>query len=379
MGTGRACRAARAAAILGSLALAIASVPSAQASVNRTVGCHGSGGGVKGLRAAVEAANKHGGGQITLAKGCTYTFTHGRYRDQSGGNALPIITSPIEIMGNQSTLTRKSRDRFRFFEVSAEGGSDLELHGMTLSRGRTATSEQETHNGGAILTMGRLVLHQTTLKRNSSANGGAIEADGGRVHITKSTFVRNHARDVPGATAGAIGVDRARVTIRRTTLARNDAYAKGGAIAIFSGALRISDSTLTGNTVSINGAGGGIFNYGRLTIDRTTLSDNEANGYGGNGGAIANYAQGRLVLTKSEITGNTAGTKGRDVSRAFGGGIASFGAAELTKVDITGNRAQGGKARGGGIAVKAGQLSIAKSTVSGNSPNNCSGQIQGRC
>ncbi len=366
-----------AAAAVSTFALMIVGIPHAGASTTRTVACHGSGGGVAGLRSAIKAANAHGGGQITLAKKCTYTFTDGPYQDQAGGNALPIITSPIVIMGSQSTLIRQSQAPFRLFEVAA--GAELEVQDATLKGGHTASDEQQTDNGGAIFSLGRLVLRHVTLKGNVSANGGAIEADGGTVRITDSTLAHNHARDVPGATAGAIAVGGARVTLRRVTLADNDAYAKGGAIAIFTGAVDIGESTLADNTLSINGAGGAIFNYGRLTIDRTTLADNEANGYGGNGGAIANYDRGELTLTKSEITGNSAGMKGSAVSRAFGGGIANFGTAKLAKVQITKNSAQGGKAKGGGIAVRAGVLAIAKSTVTHNSPNNCSGQIQGRC
>ena len=378
MGTLHSSRLVGAAAVISAGALMLAGVPAAEASITRTVACHGSGGGVAGLRAAIKAANAHGGGQITLAKNCTYTFAHGPYQDQSGGNALPIITSPIVIMGSQSTLIRQSRERFRFFEVADEPGAGLELHHVTLTRGRTAASEAQTDNGGAIFSAGRLVVRHSILKRNVSANGGAIQADGGNVRITKSTLVRNHGSDAPGATAGAIAVDGARVTLRRVTLARNDATAKGGAIAVFAGTVRISDSTLSGNSVSINGAGGGIFNFGTLTIDRSTLTRNNADGYGGNGGAIANYDQGQLTVTKSDITGNGAGFRG-GVSRAFGGGIANFGTAKLAKVEITKNRALGRKAKGGGIAVRSGELSIVKSTVKGNSPNNCSGEIQGRC
>ena len=376
MGTLHSSRLVGAAAVISAGALMLAGVPAAEASIMRTVACHGSGGGVAGLRAAIKAANAHGGGQVTLAKNCTYTFVHGPYEDQAGGNALPIITSPIVIMGSQSTLIRQSRERFRFFEVA--DGAGLELHHVTLSRGRTAASEEQTDNGGAIFSAGRLVVRHSILKRNVSANGGAIQADGGNVRITKSTLVRNHGSDAPGATAGAIAVDGARVTLRRVTLARNDATAKGGAIAVFAGAVRISDSTLTRNSVSINGEGGAIFNFGTITIDRSTLSDNVADGFGGNGGAIANYDQGQLTVTKSDITGNSAGFKG-GVSRAFGGGIANFGTAKLAKVEITKNRALGRKAKGGGIAVRSGELSIVKSTVKGNSPNNCSGEIQGRC
>lgn len=369
-----------AAAVMSSCALVLMGVANADSPTTRTVACHGAGGGVAGLRAAIKTANAHGGGQITLAKNCTYTFSDGPYKDRSGGNALPIITSSIVIMGNQSTLTRQSHKRFRFFEVSDRPGAGLELHDATLTGGHTSSDARSgvNFNGGAIFTLGHLVLRHAKLNRNVSGNGGAVEADGGTVRITESTLVRNHARDVPGATAGAVAVNGARVTLRRVTLARNDAVAKGGAIAVFAGAVRISESTLARNTVSVNGAGGGIFNFGELTIKRSTLADNQANGYGGNGGAIANYNQGQLTVTESEITGNSAGMK-RGVSRAFGGGIANFGAADLAKVKITGNSALGGKAKGGGISVQSGALSIVKSTVSGNSPNNCSGQVQGRC
>lgn len=366
-------------ALLGSGALLLMGVSDAGAATGRNVACHGAGGGVAGLRAAIDAANDRGRGRITLAKNCTYTFTNGPYEDGSGGNALPVITGSIEIKGNQSTLLRKSRSPFRFFEVSDQPGARLKMHEATLTGGRTASRGGPTDNGGAILTLGELVLRHTKFNRNQSGNGGAIEADGGTVRITESTLVRNHARDVPGATAGAIAVNGARVTLRRVTLADNDAVAKGGAIAIFAGAVRISESTVADNTLSINGAGGGIFNFAKLTIDRSTLARNEANGYGGNGGAIANYAQGTLTVTKSQITRNSAGMKEGGVSRAFGGGIANFGEADLTKVEITRNSAQGGKAKGGGIAVRSGALSIVKSTVARNSPNNCSGQVQGRC
>ena len=363
-------------AVASSCALLLAGAPDAGASITRTVACQGSGGGVAGLRAAIDEANAHGGGRITLAPNCTYRFTDGPYVGQEGSNALPVITSSIVITGDESALVRKSKDPFRFFEV--ERGAALELSRMTLKGGATSSVPEVNENGGAILTSGRLVVREATLTGNVSGNGGAIEADGGRVRIVESTLARNHARNVPGATAGAIAVQGARVTLRRVTLARNDAVAKGGAIAIFAGTMTINRSTLTGNTVSVNGAGGGIFNYGTLTIDHTTLAENEANGYAGNGGAIANYAKGRLTVTESEIQRNSAGMKG-GVSRAFGGGIANFGKARLSDVRITRNKAMGGKAKGGGISVRSGTVSLTTSTVANNSPNDCSGKVKGRC
>jgi hypothetical protein len=41
-------------------------------------------------------------------------------------------------------------------------------------------------------------------------------------------------------------------------------------------------------------------------VRRSTLNGNKAMGFGSNGGAIANYAQGQLTVEDSTISGNSA-------------------------------------------------------------------------
>ncbi len=69
----------------------------------------------------------------------------------------------------------------------------------------------------------------------------------------------------------------------------------------------------------------------QMTIDSSTISDNQANGSNGKGGGIY-AAGGNLTVTNSTISGNAAGS--------IGGGIfQNGGTVSLMNVTVTGNSA----------------------------------------
>ena len=127
------------------------------------------------------------------------------------------------------------------------------------------------------------------------------------------------------------------------------------------GTLRMTNSTVSGNTNS-DGPGGGIFNWGTLTLTNSTVSGNTTSGSGGGIRNDGSGGGGTLRLTNSTVSGNTA---------YFGGGIANAGArpATLTNSTVSGNTASGssGVTGGGGIYnAGGGTLTLTNSTVSGN-------------
>ncbi len=122
----------------------------------------------------------------------------------------------------------------------------------------------------------------------------------------------------------------------------------------------VSIAGLTLTGGDVAGIGGAIFSGERLTVHGTVIADNSARGMG-SAGAIAN-ASGVLTIASSTITGNSAARP----RGASAGAILSYGFnSKLTVIDSD-IRANSGN-NGGGIQVHYGSLEIANSTIAGNS------------
>ncbi len=138
----------------------------------------------------------------------------------------------------------------------------------------------------------------------------------------------------------------------------------GGGI-VNRGTLAVTDSTISGNTVT-TGWGGGIANFGKFTLTNSTISGNTATN--GNGG-ILNYG-GTLTLTNSTVSGNRALG---DPAVALDGGIGNDlgGTLTLTNSTVSGNTASGTT---GGIG-NSGTLTLTNSIISGNTASSSYGGI----
>ena len=154
--------------------------------------------------------------------------------------------------------------------------------------------------------------------------------------------------------SGALTADSLTVT------GGKDCCAGGG---IFNyGSVTLTNSIVSGNTATV---GGGIENDGgHLVLDHTTVSHNLGKK---GGGGINNEDNGTATLTDSTVLGNRATS-----SQSVGGGINNSGiafpqsAGTLTVIDstISGNRAI---VTGGGISTWVGTATISGSTISANS------------
>jgi hypothetical protein len=97
------------------------------------------------------------------------------------------------------------------------------------------------------------------------------------------------------------------------------------------------------------GAGGGLANFGTLTLIQSIVHGNQAD----SGGGLYN-SFGTLTLIQSTVRGNQA-------TRYYGGGLANFGTLTLTQSTVHGNQASSG----GGFFNYQGMLTLTQSTVSG--------------
>jgi hypothetical protein len=116
----------------------------------------------------------------------------------------------------------------------------------------------------------------------------------------------------------------------------------------------ISALTIAHGSVT-DGNGGGIANFGALTLANCVLSDNSITGTSGAGlgGGVYSFL-GTLTITNTTLSGNSAN---------FGGGIRDFGGT----VTVTGSTLSGNSANLGGGIASDGTLTVSNSTLSGNS------------
>ncbi len=129
------------------------------------------------------------------------------------------------------------------------------------------------------------------------------------------------------------------LTVANSTISGNTAGFGGGGVDA-NGTLTVTNSTISGNTAGDRG--GGVTNrvYGTMTVTNSTISGNSTSGTGSYGGGVANYDS-TITLTNSTITRNRSGDRG--------GGVHNRGVYTVGRVTVTNSIISGNTARGAGL------------------------------
>lgn len=177
------------------------------------------------------------------------------------------------------------------------------------------------------------------------------------------------------------------VALSRLTLSNGNQTSSGGGGIKNYGTLTISDCVITGNTAS--GEGGGIESFGQITMSNCTLSGNHGNW----GGGIATWWN--ATVTGCTISGNSANTAGGGMlngnntltlrnsvisgnTAPSGGGFDTIGEGTLINVTISGNTATGSTTSDGGGAMSLSADTLLEScTLTGNTAPNAVSGIRG--
>jgi len=295
---------------------------------------------------------------IVLPK-ATFTLTTAITDPTYYDAGLPPITTPIIIEGNGAKIVRKATaPPFRLATVTASG--DLTLRDVTLSGGNSVF-------GGAVHSAGALTIENSEISNNDAAYlGGGISIEGGTLTIESSTISGNTVgKGGQLAAGGGIAALAGTVTITNSTISRNQAlatYLNAAAGIGNDGATMIIDrSTISANKAGGEASsGGGISNYGDLTITNSTISGNKAVGKYANYGGGIDHLNGMLTIRNSTISKNKAGSVD-----AAGGGIYTDAPASIENSTISGNKANGKYGSGGGI-YNTYTLTIKNATITGN-------------
>ncbi|CAG0988016.1 hypothetical protein PLCT2_02302 [Planctomycetaceae bacterium] len=196
--------------------------------------------------------------------------------------------------------------------------------------------------------------HQVTVSGNAAVRVFFIGSSG-VVTLTNLSIVSG---TVSGEVGGGI-YNGGTLTVQRSTLSGNSA-AWGGGIYNW-GTLTVQCSTLSGNA-SATHDGGGIYNRGALTVQRSTFSGNSTAYYGG-----GLFSAGTATVQNSTFSGNSAGI--------YGGGFANYGPSTMQNSTLSGNSA--GTSGGGIFNVSTLQLynTLIANTPTGGDCHNAGGTI----
>jgi len=351
----------------GALAVgaAVAAAQSAEAAAFNVTNLNDSGAG--SLRQAIADANALAGADtITFQAGLTGTIT--LTTDQL------YISDSVDIQGpGPASITVSGNNTYRvFYLYNSTALLDVTISGLTITEG-TADA------GGGIIDFGEnLVLDNVVVTGNHAdfiGGGVAVTAycscdpyGPGSVTITGSTISDNTAfyAQYFGVAAGVGIYVATQVTIEDTTISGNDAQAGFGGLLVgyVSGSVTLDTVVISDNDAGLGYGGGAGFDHlaAGLTIQSSTIRDNDASGVGG--GLAVQYSLGDFQIIDSTISGNEV-VPG-EVTR--GGGIYFYAPAANLVVEnstISGNSAAD-PGDGGGLWVYAATADIRHTTISGN-------------
>jgi CSLREA domain-containing protein len=222
---------------------------------------------------------------------------------------------------------------------------------MTITT--SVISNNQAASTGVILSTSALTVINSTVRDNTTAmDGGGIRTENSQLTLAGSVIVGNISVEFG---AGGVNNNGSVVTITDSEIANNRSSELGGGIVNLDGRMTISKSTISDNRAS---DGGGIFSTGQLTVTDSVIRGNVARGFAGSGPPARRLRYEQLKGTKSVGINQLLG--------GSGGGIetSGFGVMTLVTSTLVDNRS---RERGGGLSVaNQSSATILNSTISGN-------------
>jgi hypothetical protein len=360
---------------------------------------------------------------IILANDGAYSLTINNVEDPEDDG----ISGDLDVFDNQAAVDL-------ILEVEAGGSASISqgvgdrvldiLGAGAVIKGLTLTGGNVGDVGGGVRNTGALTLEASTISGNvgtggggtwssgtlimedvivsyNSANwgGGVVNRPEGTLTVRESIITRNTATEQGGGIVNRAG---GTATVEASTISDNTAIDGGG---IYNEGTLISDGDISGNSATDHGgglhnvegatamiqnggqihgntagSGGGVSNWGTLTIGASYIYENQATAHVG--GGIANYNPGVVTLDfGSSVHANSANEGGGGVyndvggvldcrgyigqnSAASGGGLRNLGLATLNACGIEMNSADDG---GGIFNAVEGTLDVLAGNISLNS------------
>jgi len=279
---------------------------------------------------------------------------------------LTGVTSPADTLTviAPSFVVTTTADAFGFFSGTtsireAIAGANV-VPGQTITFAKNVFQTPQT----ITLTLGQLELSDTTGTTTITAPNAGVTINGGGLsrvfQVDKLVTLSISGLTISGGKSASNGggmQDYGTLTVMSCDFAGNQCGGGGGAIEVFGPTVTITNSSFIGNTA---GYGGAIdTEAGTLNVTGSTFENNQ----GGNGGALSLGSI--TTLTNCSFVDNQAGGGG-------GGAIANFSPLTVTNCAFTGNTTS---SYGGAILNYVNPLAISNSTFLGNQAVGTGGAI----
>src|SRR5437868_488992 len=302
------------------------------------------GNGVCTLRAAIEEANAHAGGDgISFSIPTTDPgYSNGIWTIFP--NVLPRISDSVNITGpgaDKLIISNLLGQQLPILNVTTSGTvniSSLTLGSIIGQEPSSGSGIQNTNSGTVNITGCWFInnLVSTTSSSTTPAKGGGIYNNSGTMHVTSSTFSFNRADSTRTSMGAAIYNNTGNVSVVNSAFNNNSADA-GGGIFNENGVVSVTGCTFHDNGASFWGGGmtsfGGTVNVTNSTFYANIAYSKQESGIFGVGGGIAIF-KGTLNLTNSTVTANFSGAGGSGV---FNGNGSTPGVANIKSTIIASN------------------------------------------
>jgi CSLREA domain-containing protein len=216
--------------------------------------------------------------QIVFQTGLSGTIT-------LNGTQLPLIDESLYIDGpGAGALTVDGNDSSRILEIQVPFHDDVKIEGLALTGGLAdeggaiRSSPVPGHN---VSEAADLTIKNSMVSGSYAESGGGVHAFGGTTTITNSWIYGNTAQTVGG---GAVVAGFSGSVIENSIISGNDATNGGGigtsaGFGYYSASVSIEESTISDNQAT--GYGGGVSSVGNTQIQGSTISGNHAQAGGG--------------------------------------------------------------------------------------------------
>lgn len=273
-----------------------------------------------------------GGGAITVRAGSLLiTGTRILSNTAAGGGGVLAWES-----GNQVTLVNS---QVRANRATQRGGGLLVMSREATVSGTTASYNSADLGGGIGVQDGALQVTSSVVEWNSAGNvvagtgagGGGIWAAQSTLYVFNSRVSSNEARDSGGGIMFD-GLASSVLQVLSSTVRNNYTSVYGGGVFVYSGQVMLNGAHVLQNTGRLDG--GGVYALSRMQVLGSVIAENRSDT--GEGGGIYNRKSSTaadpeyLLLGYSAVVSNVA---------VAGGGIANYGALTLTQVTLSANSA----------------------------------------